>query len=99
MTRFALIALLLPLAAPVLADEMAENCAATAGIVADAVNMRADGKDAADTTAFLGSPESGFDARFRKAAPMLVEWVYTLPEEQLTEAASQSFEAACLEQG
>lgn len=95
MTRFALIALLLSCAAPALAGK-AENCAATAGIVSDAVTQRVDGKDMAATLAFLGSDAGGIDAKFREAVPALVDWVYTLPEDQLTDEAPKAFEEACL---
>ncbi|MCZ4353322.1 hypothetical protein O4H61_12405 [Roseovarius aestuarii] len=95
MKRFALIALMIPLAGPAFAGK-AENCAATAGIVADAVAQRADGKDLSDTVAFLGSDAGGVKARYREAVPALVDWVYTLPEDQLTDAAPKAFEDACL---
>ena len=95
MTRFALIAVLLSFAAPAFAGK-AENCAATAGIVSDAVAQRVDGKDMAATVAFLGSDAGGIAAKYREAVPALVDWVYTLPEDQLTDAASEAFEDACL---
>jgi hypothetical protein len=95
MTRFALIAVLLTAAAPALAGK-AENCAATAGIVRDAVAQRADGKAMTDTVAFLASDAGGVAAKYREAVPALVDWVYTLPEDQLTDAAPTAFEGACL---
>ena len=95
MTRFALIALALSFAAPAFAGK-AENCAATAGIVNDAVAQRADGKYMAVTVSFLGSDAGGIASKYREAVPALVDWVYTLPEDQLTEAAAKAFEDACL---
>ncbi|MEB8387445.1 hypothetical protein OO012_09415 [Rhodobacteraceae bacterium KMM 6894] len=95
MTRFALIAVLLSCSAPAFAGKT-ENCAATAGIVRDAVAQRADGKDMTDTVAFLGSDAGGVAAKYREAVPALVDWVYTLPADQLTDAAPKAFEDACL---
>ncbi len=79
------------------ADDKTANCVATAGIVADAVDQRTGGNTKAATTEFLTSDEGGIDDKYDPAVPMLVEWVFTLPEDQLTEDASTAFEKACLE--
>ncbi|WP_272006657.1 hypothetical protein [Roseovarius sp. ZX-A-9] len=79
------------------ADDKTANCAATAGIVADAVNARTGGNTQEGAIAFLTSDEGGIDDKYDPAVPMLVEWVYTLPEDQLTVEASTAFEEACLE--
>ena len=49
-----------------------------------------------EAAAFLGSTDGGVDKRYREAVPMLVDWVYTLPEDQLTDEAPKAFEDACL---
>ncbi len=97
MPRFMLCALLMFVAIPALAAEgVIKNCAVTAGIVADAVTLRTDGTAEADAVGTLEA--SGLDVRFVPTVQPLVEWVYTLPEEQLADKPSAAFEAACLEQ-
>jgi hypothetical protein len=92
-----LCALLMSAAVPALAAEgAAGNCAVTAGIVADAVMLRTDGAAEADAVGALET--SGLGVRFVPTVQPLVEWVYTLPEEQLADKPSAAFEAACLEQ-
>lgn len=94
MHRFILPAAAILAAPPALAaDTAADTCARTSAIVADAVAQRADGAAKARTVSTL---ESGDIAeRFIPAVQPLVDWVYTLPEEQLTDAAPAAFEEAC----
>ncbi|WP_113911966.1 DNA primase [Roseovarius dicentrarchi] len=97
MFRFLLYAALTLTAAPALAaGKAAENCAVTSGIVADAVAQRVSGRAQADATATLA--DGDIAARFVPAVQPLVEWVYTLPQDQLTGDAAAAFQAACLEQ-
>ncbi len=97
MFRSSFYAVLILIAAPTLAAGSAtENCAATASIVADAVAQRVAGSAQADTLTTLS--EGDMDARFVPAIQPLVEWVYTLPSDQLTGEAAAAFEAACLKQ-
>ena len=97
MIRFAFAcALALPLliAGPASASDAGHHCAPTAEIVAMAVTARLLGADAAATQADILGNEA-VDARYAPAVPSLVEWVYTLPEEQLTDEAAASYEQAC----
>ncbi|RKF16538.1 DNA primase [Roseovarius spongiae] len=89
----ALAALVLPGGA--LADKAAD-CAATTGIVADAVNERSGGNTQQGAIDVLTSDEGGIEEKYAPAVPMLVEWVYTLPEDQLNDAVAESFSEACL---
>ncbi len=97
MFRFPLCALLmLTVQSALAAGSPAQDCIVTAGIVADAVAQRAKGNAQDDTLATLTAGD--LEARFVPAVLPLVEWVYTLPADQLTDDAAASFKAACLEQ-
>ncbi|PVA10251.1 DNA primase [Pelagivirga sediminicola] len=97
MPRILFPALVILSTAPTLAAaDSAENCAATSAIVAEAVSLRADGATQAAATRTLGAAD--IDGKYLPAVQPLVEWVYTLPEDQLTAAAPTAFEAACLKQ-
>lgn len=79
------------------AAEKAENCAATADIVREAVAQRAAGQSSEQARDFLTSDEAGVDDKFDSAIPMLVEWVYTLDEAHLTEDAAKAMETQCMD--
>jgi len=97
MFRLPLCAVLIMTSAPAVASgSPAKDCAVTADVVADAVAQRANGGAQADTLAALTA--SDLEARFVPAVQPLVDWVYTLPIDQLTEDAAAAFKAACLEQ-
>lgn len=97
MPRFVLPALLILTASPALAaSDAAENCTKTTAIVADAVAERSNGNAKAETVKTLKAGD--IESRFAPTVQPLVEWVYTLPEDQLTDAAPAAFKAACLEQ-
>jgi len=84
-------------ATPALAQNSGSaGCAATAEIVADAVEMRSGGADKAATSKALANGD--VEPKYADAVVPLVEWVYTLPEDQLTDEASTAFHAACLAQ-
>ncbi|WP_324753709.1 DNA primase [Roseovarius sp. Pro17] len=97
MTRFALLALFLSLAAPVLADDARDRgCAATTAIVAEAVATRAKGTTQAQALKALLAGD--VDAKYIAAVGPLVDWVYTLPQDQLTNEAVAAYNDACLAQ-
>lgn len=79
-------------------DTKDADCAATAGIVSDAVAERTGGNSQAGAIDFLTSDEGGIAEKYDAAVPLLVEWVYTLPEDQLTDAVAKAFEEVCLAQ-
>jgi len=97
MTRLPFLALLLCAASPSLAGEAGNRgCAATSAIVADAVTLRAGGADQAKTLATIQAKVS--DPKYAAIVPPLLDWVYTLPQDQLTSEAATAYKQACLAQ-
>lgn len=96
MLRYAIC--LIVCAAPALAQDKPELCRITAAIAGSAVAERAGGaaRDQA-VAAVSGGLEDG-QAGYEAAVPHIVDWVYTLPEEQLTGEVATAYEAACLAQ-
>ncbi len=89
---------LLFLAAPVMAQDKADLCRVSSDIVGAAVIERQNGQ-AADmavkaVVASLPEEQSAYEA----AVQPIVEWVYTLPQDQLGDEVATSYQAACLEQ-
>jgi len=72
------------------------DCMATAAIVEGAVAMRAGGSAQTVTAGTLQT--GGVEAKYIDAVAHLVDWVYTLPEDQLTEEAIRAYNDACLAQ-
>ncbi|MFX0544867.1 hypothetical protein ACEWPL_004915 [Roseovarius sp. S1116L3] len=97
MSRKIILALSLLLSAPAMAGEGgAAGCAATAAIVADAVEMRADGTSQEAAAKALQSGDVA--EKYKGAVAPLVGWVYTLPQDQLTDEAASAYRDACLAQ-
>ncbi|MBZ8118685.1 DNA primase [Roseovarius sp. LXJ103] len=97
MIRFAIAAVfaLTVLPAPhAKASDAGHHCAPTAEIVQMAVTARKLGAEADATQADILANDA-VEERYVPAVPSLVEWVYTLPEEQLTDEVAASFEEAC----
>lgn len=92
-------AALVALGAPALAtgDAKAANCAATAGIVSEAIAQRRADASMQDAVDFLRSDAAGVDDRYDQTIPVLVEWVYSLEPVQLTPDAAVAFEQQCLD--
>ncbi|KUF09260.1 hypothetical protein [Pseudoponticoccus marisrubri] len=80
-------ACLLPLAHPAAAQ--APDCAAQAEIVMQAVTARAEGRPKSEAVAGLSA---ALDA---EAASMLSDWIWTLPEDQLTSAVGEAWQTQC----
>ncbi len=97
MTRLAFLALLLCAASPTLADKAnVRGCAATSAIVADAVALRAGGADQSNALAAVQAKVT--DAKYAATVPPLLDWVYTLPQDQLTAEAVTAYKQACIAQ-
>ncbi len=77
--------------------QKAERCAAQADIVTQAVDARAQGRDAPGTKEMLTAADSRVPARYAPGITPLVEWVFTLPQDQLTLDVGGAFEKQCLE--
>ena len=82
----------LPAAADAQQDKAAA-CAESAGIVMQAVEARKQG--AAKSKARAALREQIGD---RGAGDMLADWIWSLPEDQLTDEVSAAWEAQCLAQ-
>lgn len=99
MTRLTLTvaaALFTPLAAA--AQTGPEDCAAQASIVAAAVEQRSAGEaPEAATQAVAGALEGRAEA-YAEAVPLIVEWVWSLPEGKLGADVADTYEAACRNQ-
>jgi hypothetical protein len=96
MSRALLFALFL-FGTPAFADEArGAGCIATAEIVAKAVVLRADGQSQEATAKALQAGD--IDEKYVAAVAPLVDWVYTLPQEQLTNEAASAYKDACLAQ-
>ncbi len=95
----AMSAALVVLGAPALAtgDAKATNCAATAGIVSEAIAQRRADAPMQGVIDFLRSDAAGVDDRYDQTIPVLVGWVYTLEPAQLTPDAAAAFEQQCLD--
>ena len=97
MTRLAAIAVALIVTTPVAAQDKQDLCENTAVMVGDAVIARADGATAQDAARTVrDNVDAGSD--YKGAVQPIVDWVYTLPEEQLTEAVSAAYKEQCLAQ-
>lgn len=96
MFRFILPALLI--AMPVMAQDRTEMCATTSGIAGSAVAERNAGSDqmAAADAIIAGLGEASDD--YAGAVDPIVAWVWTLPDEQLTDEVATAYQAACLAQ-
>ena len=79
------------------AAQKAERCAAQADIVTSAIDARTQGRDAPATKAMLEAEDSGIPARYAPGIAPLVEWVFTLPEDQLALDVGGAFEKQCLD--
>lgn len=78
--------------------QTSELCAVSAGIVGHAVEQRRDGAalPAAQDAVIVSLGDD--HAEYVPAVEPIVEWVYTLPEDQLTDEVAEAYAAACLEQ-
>ncbi|MFK7940880.1 MAG: DNA primase [Roseovarius sp.] len=86
------------LAAPATAQDTTQLCSVSADIAGAAVSQRASGQDKPDTVSAITGDLQGDTAGFAAAVPHIVDWVWTLPEDQLTDEVAEAYEAACLAQ-
>jgi hypothetical protein len=86
------------LATPALAVEKAHLCRVSAQIAGAAVEQRQDGagRDAAVQAVTKGLGQDQAD--FEDAVSPIVDWVYSLPKDQLSPQVAESYEAACIAQ-
>ena len=91
-----LTALITLLATPVVAQDKETLCAVSGDIVGAAVAERVGGADAETARDHVIDALPDEQANFKPAVGHLVEWVYTLPPEQLTDEVAPSFIEQCL---
>ncbi len=100
MMRFATIGLILTLSAPVAQAETEEEkstrCSQQAALVGELVAQRSGGASAQDAIPAVRETHSDMDDRYVAQVPILADWIYSLPEEQLGAGVADSFEAACV---
>jgi len=97
MTRFSAIAVALIATTPALAQDQQDLCENTAVIVGDAVTARADGASAQEAASMVGDAMDA-DSAFKGAVQPIVDWVYTLPQDQLTDEVAVAYQEQCLAQ-
>lgn len=80
------------------AQDKEAECAVQTDVVMQVVAARSGGADAADATRGVAADLSGDAAKYASIVPALVDWVYTLPDDQLNDTVGQSWTEACLAQ-
>lgn len=78
-------------------QEKLENCAATAGIVGWAVEMRSGGVAAAEAKKTLTTGDIAVKSKYTEAVGPLVDWVFSLPEAALSEDVTGAYEQQCID--
>ena len=96
MTRFALLLLALMLASPLAAQDKQTLCAVSADIVDAAVTARAGGAGDGAAIRQIADGLNGDKAAFKPAVEPIVNWVYTLPEDQLDGKVAEVYKETCL---
>ena len=96
MRRFALIATLLAL--PITAQAENPICATSGEIVKAAVEARGAGTASPEAIETISAEYNGDKARYQNAVQPLVDWVYSLSEDQLGDGVAEAYLAACLAQ-
>lgn len=94
MIRFAMMAALA--AAPALAQ--ADDCAVFGEIAEKAAQERQDGADMMGAMVRIAEQYTGDQKRFAGAVPLLADWVWKLPEEQLDEGVGAAYAEVCAKQ-
>jgi hypothetical protein len=96
MRRLALITTLLAL--PIAAQAETPICATSGDIVKAGVDARVAGTASAEAIKTISASYTGDMERYQNAVQPLVDWVYSLPEEQLDDGVAEAYVAACLAQ-
>lgn len=98
MTRFAALLPALVLATPLAAQDKESICATSAEIVDSAVEARSDGVGQQEAMETIGNGLEGDAAIYKPAVEPIVNWVYDLEEEQMSDEVGATYEKACLAQ-
>lgn len=86
------------IATPLVAQDKEQLCATSAEIAGLAVVERVAGEESAKTIKAITADLDGDKANYAGAVQPIVEWVYTLPEDQLSDEVATAYAAACLAQ-
>lgn len=97
MNRLWIMALLPALAPLTLAAAEPErtDCFVQGEIAQKAADLRLEGKRVRRAERLIKRDYKDGEARFAKAVPLLVDWVFTLPDAQVDDQVGASFQAAC----
>ena len=71
------------------------DCAVLGDIVTSVALERAGGAEMNDAMTAVAESYTGDKERFVPAIPLLADWVYTLPDDQLTAEAGTAYQKAC----
>ncbi|SFN47007.1 hypothetical protein SAMN04487859_10350 [Roseovarius lutimaris] len=96
MRRLALITSLLAL--PMAAQAETSICDTSGAIVQAGIDARVAGTAAPEAIKTISAGYTGDMERYQGAVQPLVDWVYSLPEEQLDDGVAEAYVAACLAQ-
>ena len=75
--------------------DRAARCAAQATLVEALVAQRADGAEMQAAIDAVHAEHTDMDDRLTDPMPLLADWVYAVPPEQLDDGVAESFAAAC----
>lgn len=89
---------LMILTTPALAQGTEDLCRISSQIAGAAVSERSTGATQDAAVRVITADLEGEAAAYAAAVQPLVDWVYSLPEEQLTDDVASAYEAACLAQ-
>ncbi len=78
------------------ADEARAECEIQAGMVMAVVDSRGEGRGPDETVTVVQESLEGDQAKYAPVVPRVVEWVYTLPEEDLGDGVGDSWIEACV---
>ena len=84
------------MAVPAAAQDKQVLCNSSADIVDAAVTARAGGAKERKTIRDITGNLNGDQAAFKPAVEPIVNWVYTLPEDQLTGEVAKVYKETCL---
>ena len=94
----ALIALTVVAAQPALALDKDAECGIQSTVVMSVVDARTGGQVAGDATMAVAEGLDAESEKYISVVPAIVEWVYSLPEDQLGPEVGESWATACKSQ-
>ncbi|WP_120501785.1 hypothetical protein [Roseovarius sp. EL26] len=77
------------------AEDRAVRCEVQAGIIATSVEQRKAGASADKIKKSMRKGKDKIDKKYVDSVPYLVDFVFTLPDAQLTDEAASQFQKSC----